>query len=293
MTAPCKDLEPRLVELWGRRDALAESQWEELFLLVQRCLGRVRLPEYDMLPAHSPEELILDYFVDNVLLRSMRASAATSALDHSGALIEYFRRYLIQRGRAEQRRPTGRPEGPAGAGAASGSDADAPAPVVTRLPDPASTALAAPGAPAPIAPEWLVRFRPGLDEVLRDVHLSPARVVQAAEALLRGHGAWADLAGDAWWIRLYLAEHHCPDDGTPLLTLSRRHDIRSYDYKARKLGITWMRGGFRSPADFAGTYLGRWVASLGLAIDAEHITAVSAVLEILCLVALSTVKEGA
>jgi hypothetical protein len=84
------------------------------------------------------------------------------------------------------------------------------------------------------------------------------------------------------WVRVFLSLSYCPekDARETMQALARRLSIRSYAYKAERLGFNW-RG--ESPEAFSETtLLGRWIVSLGIAVTQENRDAVLDALKILC-----------
>ena len=263
-----QDLDKRLRELWWRRGELDQSEWEELFQVVQQKLGGQKFSQYSSLPGVLPEDLITDFFQDKVLIPAKNSTYQASDLKHSGVLALYYSRYLLDRidavpfTSAEEK---------------SGSDQND---YIERLSEGNFDVLYA----------GLREAEPDISDVLNDLGLTLEHVCQEAAVFLKTQGAWQHLQKDGYWIRLYLSKHHCTDkeDTVPLDTLARQYDIPSYHYKAKKLGITWTRGGFESPEDFAKTLLGQWIISLGITIQRDDPAALHAALKILCHAALSS-----
>jgi hypothetical protein len=272
MGSPDPDIDRTLNDLWSRRGVLSHAEWDRLYQLVRRILRARSFSEYGALPWFAPVELINDFFYDKVFLPATRPALETSAV-HAGALCLYFQRYLIQRIRAARRDPDyGDKHEPStneqatrepGTTDPNVDDEAGYGPHTTRslpLPDASRSA--------------------DLQTLLWQAGLEPSEVLaSAAQFMARAEP----------WVRLYLAEHFCAesDAAVPISGLSKRHGIRSSHYKAERLGITHPRSGFASPRDWADTLLGRWVESLGIRADAANRSVTKAVLEILCLAALS------
>lgn len=129
---------------------------------------------------------------------------------------------------------------------------------------------------------------PDTPVVLEEAGLSLEAVIDAACAFLDAHGPWETLAEHRFWIRPYLAEHHCPEKGdhVPLSRLAKRCGIENHHVKAQRLGITSVGGCFERPEEFERTYLGRWLVSLGIRAELRQKKVIRAALETLCHVAL-------
>jgi len=93
------------------------------------------------------------------------------------------------------------------------------------------------------------------------------------------------------WVHLYLALHTCVDQKThlPLKSLAQIHQIPSHHHRARKLGISRIKGQFEEGYDE--TILGVWLLSLGLAANIENIGAIEVAFKILCWEALSLAEQ--
>lgn len=270
MSKRFRELDETLRDLWRQRDQLTQHEWFELYELTHRILSAQGFSEYASLPQDAPKDLIDGFFEDKVYLPTTSPDYQPNAIDHSGALGVFYRRYLISRIRQIQSQTRQFPP--------DGGDEPESGDALAQIPDPRG---------ADQEPEDNF-VEPSLEEWLGKHQLSLKQVVQAALDFLCARGDWRHLEEDRHWIRLYLSQHHCPDqdEAIPLATLAARNDIPSYDYRARKLGITWSKRGFESPEAFAQTLLGQWIAALNIPIQPECQTAICAAQSVLCHVAL-------
>jgi hypothetical protein len=111
----------------------------------------------------------------------------------------------------------------------------------------------------------------------------------AARRFLAGDGEWTALKPESHWMRIYLREHFCPDDGLALTALKVKYRLGStYHYDAVKLGVSVPKkgGGAAAMAAFRKSYRGQWLASLNIPVDDDHRVEMAVALKILCLVAL-------
>jgi hypothetical protein len=285
-----QDLDERLRDLWGRRAKLSEPEWGELYGIIVRVLWNKCSDLVAQLP-NARKDYLLDFFEDKVLVLG-------SPIHHAGVLVVYYRRYLLSRLREPDVKKVDRHQAQdtdddAGSTrlelalegqALTAHTDDAPA-SVQQLVDWVTEEFGEliPGSAAgsdPSQAQTLIRQFLGLD--LR-------QAVQCAHDFLAGRGDWTELAGDVWWIRLYLCCHFCPEapDRMPLHTLARTHRIPSHHYKAIALGITVPRQLDAALAAFRDSLRGRWLVRLGVPVDIEHRLEMSLALKVLCLTALS------
>lgn len=94
------------------------------------------------------------------------------------------------------------------------------------------------------------------------------------------------------WVWLYLGLHDCLEDDDPAKATRQRladqHRIRSYAYKAAKLGVVHAKGA-APPED---TLLGDWlIRELGLSDPGGHRLALVIAFKILCETALALVES--
>lgn len=276
-------LERELVALWGRRGRLSSTEWKRLFRLVDGCLRPVRLSLYGSLLRLHPNAgldhlkagLIADFFADKVCRPALAAGFNERPLAHCGALVTFYKRFLLDRikqanTRAGNEQPLQDQAGIADVGPDAALGADESVPV--------DRSLGAEG-----SADGLMSRSPGQTQ---SADLDDRSVLEQAAARFLDA-----IAVQEPWVLLYLACHFCPDDDAqvPLSRLAKRHGVKSYHHKAQRLGITWARGGFGSPDAFAATMIGQWVQGLGIAVALSELERIHAALKILCLVALSRV----
>ena len=127
----------------------------------------------------------------------------------------------------------------------------------------------------------------------RDLEQLRARILPQARAFLAEAVRDSRAQGEAPWVLLYLAHHHCqpdPELRQTMAGLAARYQIRNYNGRARKLGIASAKGGFPSLAAFSQTLLGGWLVKMGIAIDQDNMEEIAQALKILCEVALNEVE---
>jgi len=275
------DYNEDLRDLWRRRQTLSRAEWGELYRIVVCVLRVRRLRILQALPG-SLDEYILDFFQDKV----MRVGPAGGEIAHTGALVTFFRRYLIdclrdQRGPYPPLYPPPDPLDPPD----GGHDSEYLLDQVVEFFD------------------WILRGSPPgaeIESVARDVEryhgIRIMDILDSAQQFLAGAGDWSKLKDDSWWIRLYLRFYFCPEkgDGVAMKALAQQYDVRSYFYKAVKLGIKVPKAaGAAALEAFRKSYRGQWLASLGIPVDEDHRTAMDIALKILCLAALNQQAAGA
>jgi hypothetical protein len=298
----CRDFaeyDARLRELTFRRNNLSRAEWAELYGIVVRVLSAERLDIHAALPG-TPEDYIHDYFQDRIF----RQGPAGSRILHTCALTRFYLQYL--QNRLNREHVDNAPPYDAGNGElperidvetahkalALWQQGDQDAETVSALTDLVAQAVQhALSAREPDASAAAL-----VDDLQRYMGLRVSAIVAAAFDFLFASGPWTGLAGDAWWIRLYLRRHQCseprpgcPDDGgpEPLSALRTECRVQSYHHKAIKLGVAVPKGGDAAYAAFANSYRGQWLVSLGVPVDRAHRTEMAIALKILCVAALS------
>jgi hypothetical protein len=118
-------------------------------------------------------------------------------------------------------------------------------------------------------------------DALKEAGVSPEKVAESA-------ARWLEMSEES--VRLYLALSNCPDaeQSEPLVKLAKRKGIKSYAYKAEKLGFNW---GKSCNDGFGDTLLGAWIRSLGIEIVPENSLLVLGALKILCFEALTWAEQ--
>lgn len=89
------------------------------------------------------------------------------------------------------------------------------------------------------------------------------------------------------WALLMLRGHFCSDDAVPMSKLCK--GIPSYHYKAQGLGITVKKDG-EGLLGYEHTRIGRWIQSLGVAIEPGNTAVIKFLLEVICLEATAVVE---
>lgn len=267
------EIDASLRDLWAERAQLNEQGWTELYCLVVAVLRGCAAGLVDSLP-ESEEQCVHDFFLDKVFFTAGR----TDPLHHAGALRLYFRRWLLdQRDRADAARVT--------RGGLGIMDTD-PGPLAVARQSKALAQYREQGdlADADLLGESELPLEPAERDALRALNLDPDELSEQARLFLRARSPWTELKSHRRWIALYLCCHFCPhdEDAVPLSRLQRRHNIPSYDYRARQLGVTFSREQAVALAQFRASHLGRWLEHLGIPISVEHRVAAAAALKILC-----------
>lgn len=284
--------EEDLRDLWSRRPSLTAAEWTRLYQLIHGFLKHRNCPELQSLPG-TRDDYIHDFFLDKVF----QGGAQGGKIDHSGALVIFFRRYLISalRDPYVRRRQTddrldgaeGHPSDPEDAQPSGKGAQESQALVSSRDPKRDLLDRVAEAARAFLTDQ---RQKPDQHQIFKDLNnyygLWVPEILASARGFLMGQGLWERLRSESGWIMLYLREHFCPKNGIALDALRRRYQIASYHYKALKLGITVPKGEQAALAVFRGSYRGQWLDSLGIPVDEDHRVEMALALQMLCLVAL-------
>lgn len=250
MARDSQELDAELRDLWSRRQDLDTRGWERLYQIVTGILMPCRPKELKGLPL-SRESYVLQYFEDKVFpLDKLKIP------DHAGALQKWYTNYL--RDQIDKVNSIKKWEVP------------------DTYDDDGEHKSRISGSAQPVAetPDYL--------DALEEAGFSGTDIHASARC-------W--LASSEEWVRDYLTKSYCPDGehSEPLIDLAKRMGIKSYAYKAEKLGFNW-----KNPGDYVGftdTLLGRWIVSLGIEILPDNIQLIHAALKILCFEALSWVDQ--
>lgn len=243
-------LDAELRDLWSRRRNLEEASWARLYDIVMTVLVKYRPRELAGLDENR-DIYVLDFFQDKVLRLDL-----ISRCDHVGALRLYYLNYLRDLIRSKQSRSKWEVEDK------HDPESDSP-PSLDE------------------APQVEADSKDPLTE-LEEAGFSPAKIATSA-------ADW--LTSNEEWVRLFVALSNCPDAelSEPLVHLAKRKGIKSYAYKAEKLGFNWKGTDI---AGFAETLLGRWISeSLGIKLRLENSPIIHGALKILCFEALSWVEQ--
>ena len=241
-----------LADLWARRAKLSEREWSRLFQLVMAVLraNPVREERDPQLGgAGAVEALRQSFFVDKVLLPATAPGADPNPHLTMRALPVFYKRYLIDQIRANQRHPT------------------LELPENEKAPNPASN-----------QDDRFGCFS-AVKESEEDLH-----IWESADAARLQRSAREFLNEQEDWVVLYLALHFC--HGRERLALSKLqhiYRIPSYHYKARQLGITPPRGGYANLAEFSETIIGQWLTDNDIPLQTEHLSIIRHAFDRLCL----------
>lgn len=250
-TRPDKQsIDSELRDLWARRADLDAAGMSRLCEIVLSVLQSCRPQELASL-SEDNDVYVIGFIENKVLRRDL-----LSRCDHTGALLVFYRRYLLDEIRREKRI--------ASLEVADHQDDDAEE----------ERSLVA-QASADAASEC---------DPLASLVESGYSCQQIADSARR----WLISAEE--WVRVFVAYSNCPDAdrSEPLVKLARRHGIKSQHYKAEKLGFNWGKG---THEGFEDTLIGRWIVSLGIDICPENAPLVLGALKILCFEALNWAEQ--
>jgi len=234
-----------LLDLWQRRASLTGAEIGRLYLLVRHALQSYYPAELRAL-CEDKDELIAQFMYSRVLRLDAALnpshSSVTSAPSCTYALCAYFRRYLIDCMRSASYLRNVSIE-------VDGVSAEVET-YARSIEDPVESVLSEHGLNEAGARQAARAFVNALDE--------PDRLI---------------LAGS-------LGSSGCRKGG--LKGVADENHVRSYHYRARKLGVTMKKSA--KPADFASTKIGRWLTGiLGVAITDENRPVILVLLNLLAL----------
>lgn len=284
----------RLRDLWGRRATLSAREWEALYSIVYIVLKPKCGDLLAQLPMSS-DEAIQDFFEDKVFALSDH----TSQINHAGALVVFYKRFLLSLLRDPYLTRRVVPD-------SDDEDVDVP---LDGVPEKFSAQLMSSDAiddslSCQNLNDWIAAeiesLFPDLESgsqpsqtsaiIAQFLGVDLVQIIREAQDFLNGQGKWPHLAEQSDWIRLYLRCYFCleQEDAVALSTLARKYSIPSYHHRAVKLGVTVPLRRDAALESFRASYRGQWLASLGISIDPDHLTEMSLALKILCLVALKS-----
>ena len=234
-----------LADLWHRRASLSDNEVGLIYRMVRSALRAYYPSELRGLP-EDKEELISQFFFSRVLRLDVEQrpshASADSAPSTAHALCAYFRRFLIDCLRSASLQRNLSIEVD-GVQAEVDSRPHAPD-------DPVQASLAEFGLSEASVRELARTFIAALDE--------PDRIILSGSL-----GACGDCKGG-------------------LKSVADAHDVPSYHYRARKLGVTMKKDA--TPQCFAATKIGRWMEeTLHIEIAPDNRDAILVVLNLLAL----------
>ncbi|NHA14610.1 hypothetical protein [Thioalkalivibrio sp. XN279] len=243
-------LDSELAHLWSQRHAHDPRVLERLCTLIQQQLISFRPPkEFSQLqsldglpsPADRARQYVQDFLLDKVL-----TGKGDTTCESVRALKVFYRRYLIDVIRSHRTR-----------GKYLQSD-------TVETSGEVSVSIIENTA----APESNPDF-----EELESLNIRAMDVRDSARRFLEQQESW---------VQAFLALSYCPgsDSGETMQALARRLNVRSYAYKAGKLGFNWH--GESPDAFFEETLVGQWIVGLGIPITRDNRAAVRDALKILC-----------
>ena len=244
-----KQYDDELRDLWSRRRDLDQSGWANLYRIVTSILSAYRPSELAGLPEEH-DDYLADFFEKKVFRLDLK-----SGCDHAGMLRVMFKNFL--RDQLDKRKVR----------------KDIEVADMQHEDDEKSSFVGEAAEPVPDEPDAI--------DALKEAGLSPEDVAESA-------ASW--LATSEESVRLYLALSNCPDAerSEPLVKLAKRKGIKSYAYKAEKLGFNWRN---TTDAGFENTLLGAWIESLGIEIIPENSILILGALKILCFEALTWAEQ--
>ena len=293
-TAEIQETDKRLRDLSSRRAMLSAREWEELYSIVYGVL-KAKCMDLVTQMSISPDEAIQDFFEDKLFALSDH----NSEINHAGALVVYYRRFLLSllrdpyivrrvvpdRDNEENDVPSGGISQNYGVRSAS----------TESINDGLSRQSLIDWIAIELGPLLPDRDSATLPTETRDVvtqflGVDLAQITREARDFVNGQGRWPHLADHSSWIGLYLRCHLCAEqeNAVALSALARKYGIPSYHNRAVKLGVTVPLRRDAALEAFRASYRGQWLNSLGIPIDPDHLTEMSLALKILCLVALKS-----
>lgn len=244
-----REYDDELRDLWSRRRDLDESGSVRLYEIVMSVLSKYRPSELAGLP-DDHDFYLVDFYVNKVCRLDLM-----SRCDHAGVLRVAFKNFLRDELRKRKVRK------------------DIEVADMQHEDDEKSSFVGEAAESVPDEPDAI--------DALKEAGLSPEEMAESA-------ARWLETREE--WVRLYLALSNCPDAerSEPLVKLAKRKGIKSYAYKAEKLGFNW---GNTTDAGFGDTLVGAWIESLGIEIVRENSLLVLGALKILCFEALTWAEQ--
>lgn len=267
--------EIQLVALWNRRTTLTAREWEQFAQLVIRRLnlikairiGKHRIP-LDQIASHLDKEDIINGFIVEKILQGN----LSGTIERVEIIVTYFTRYAIDVYRSNQIRTF------LDKGNTKDSSHDSDSESKESSTDPLQGHLESldwtnkniqntESTDEDHIPDEKEKVPKGLiteDTIFEEV--AEERLTKRSspfhQHLYQQARQWLTVVEP--WISNYLAYHLCPEaeEAIPLSTLAKMRSIKSYDHKARQLGITGEKGGFF--AGYEKTLLGQWMVQCGI-----------------------------
>jgi hypothetical protein len=282
----------RLNHLWNHRSQLDAREWEELYEVIGRILGRgdylLRLTGVTC--NETRDSYIHEFFTEVVYMRAITRSEPTGHQDTSctSAYIRTaFRNFLKDRVRYNKKFAADRLQD------REVGDED------REITEDVSVALHEASAEKQVTAKG--EDLPDEEDVSDDDE-TPDEFIPCLRnrAILEENGLnrkQVESSAIAWlnrqenWVLLYLGLHLCPEKEERMAAdfLSERYAIRSYHYKLRRLGISRTK---KEPDIewFRPTMLGQWIETdLKVSIEPDNSELVKSILMILCDVSLERV----
>lgn len=284
----------RLNHLWNHRSQLDAREWEELYEVIGRILGRgdYLLRLRGVACNETRDYCIHEFFAEVVYMRAMNRSES-SVNKETACTPAYirtaFRNFLTDRVRHNKRFLADRFE--------DGNMGDEDQEIAEDFS----------GAPLDVSADEAGRVKASAEglpdeEYVSDDDETPDEFIPCLRnrAILEENGLnrkQVESSAIAWlnrqenWVLLYLGLHLCPEKEERMAAdfLSERYAIRSYHYKLRRLGISRTK---KEPDIewFRPTMLGQWIETdLKVSIEPDNSELVKSILMILCDVSLERV----
>ncbi len=299
-----------LMQLWQRRDKLSKPEWGRLYQLVHEVLKTSKCSVLNSLPSDK-KHYIDDFFRDKVFLPTIKVDFKNTPLKYDNALKTFFCRYLLDfLDDSDLKNALSLEE------ISKSDDGENDGKKLT-MEELAELELNLDKLSSKFNPEEIQAFFSEFDlktarqifdillELPLDIEdarffflsaeLKPKWVMSFLKARLNlkfvKSSARHFLSKNQEWVNLYLSLHTCVDNQTllPLSKLAELHQIPSYHYRARELGITRKKGQFEE--GYEKTILGKWLLSLRINTKIENRGAIEVAFKILCFEALSFTKK--
>jgi len=240
----------RLVDLWNRIDSLNEQEWGELYFLCSFFLIQYKTNDIRtyLESLHESADALLGQFFLQKVLEPTTAGSPPCAISHIGAVRSFFYRFLIDQGRTEKRRPQADYQ----IGQTTGSD----------LSDENHTNIIEPISDDTSDESIQVLFDTTQHDMDYFITVSKQWITSLTE-------------DEQLLLRCSFEE------GVSAMKLASHYGIASYASKAKRLGISKVRGGGNTDSA-----LRQWFVHLNLNPPEDYINEILGLLKILAVVSL-------
>ncbi|MBK1693217.1 hypothetical protein CKO09_00475 [Chromatium weissei] len=275
----------QLIHFWQRRAHLNTTEWNAFYRLIFQVLRGKYAQIINTLPNES-DDYINDFIYDKVYITANNSSE----IYHTGALVSFYRNYLIDKQRALKN-----VFDPICFNDEEGDESDPEQQYQnqktfndfivnhdTENEEQLLNLLELEPETGRVRSEVIQEFR-------KYFALDLDQITTAAQDFLQAKHQWKKLNQHLWWIRLYLTKHFCTtgEDYWSLSELKRLYPMPAYYSRIVKFGMHVPKKNDAAMRSFRSSHCGEWLTSLGILIDAEHRLEIRIALKILCLVALN------